>query len=73
MRLSVFDDSYINKRDDVDDTELRQLEKEVKDAGLKEDEEIDVSKPAPASFNIQSGALLPEVIELPEIITSNTT
>jgi len=34
VRLSVFDDVYHNRRDDVDDTELRQLEKDVNDAGL---------------------------------------
>jgi translation initiation factor 3 subunit I len=37
VRLSTFDDSYMNMRDDVDDTELVALEKQVKDAGLLEE------------------------------------
>ena len=40
VRLSVFDDVYHNRRDDVDDTELRQLEKDVKDAGLDASVEV---------------------------------
>ena len=37
VRLTTFDDSYVNMRDDVDDAELLALEKQVKDAGLMEE------------------------------------